>query len=435
MKATVEIPEKLKPVFAGKADVRGAYGGRGSAKTRTFAIMSAVKAYQWSKEGKQGIILCARQFMNSLDDSSFEEVKQAILSMDWIAPHFDIGEKYIRTADGRISYKFTGLDRNIDSIKSKSRILLCWVDEAEPVTEQAWVKLIPTIREEDSELWITWNPERDGSPVDKRFRKHLDALYKVIEMNWRDNGRFPEKLNRERIRDLEQRPEQYEHIWEGGYKSAIEGAYFATHLQKAKDEGRISVVPPDELMTYRAFADIGGTGAKADAFTFWVAQFVGKQLLALNYYEVVGQPIAVHLNWLRENNYTTTNTTIWLPHDGDSNDKVFDISYASAFEKAGYSVEVVPNQGKGAAMQRVESSRRVFPNIWFNKETTEPGRKAIGWYHEKRDPNRNIGLGPEHDWSSHGADSFGMMCMVFEQHSMKTKPAKQQVHIPTSWMS
>ena len=119
----------------GEADVRAAYGGRGSGKTRSFAMMTAVRAFMWAQAGREGIILCARQFMNSLDESSMEEVKAAISSEPWLAERFDVGEKYIRTIDGRVTYKFAGLERNLDSIKSKARILLCWVDEAEPVSD------------------------------------------------------------------------------------------------------------------------------------------------------------------------------------------------------------------------------------------------------------------------------------------------------------
>jgi phage terminase large subunit len=104
-----------------------------------------------------------------LADSSLEEMKAAIRDEPWLEEHFDIGETYIRTKSGRISYSFIGLARNLNSIKSKSRILLAWIDEAEPVTEEAWVKLIPTLREEDSELWLTWNPERKKSATNKRF--------------------------------------------------------------------------------------------------------------------------------------------------------------------------------------------------------------------------------------------------------------------------
>ena len=173
-------------------------------------------------------------------------------------------------------------------------------------------------------------------------------------------------------------------------------------------------------MSYRMFFDIGGTGAKADAVAIWVVQFVGKQIRVLDYYEAVGQPLATHVAWIRKSGYG--DGSIWLPHDGDTNDKVYDVSYQSALKGAGFEVTVVPNQGKGAANARIESSRRTFPNAWFNKETTQPGLDALGWYHEKKDDNRNIGLGPEHDWSSHGADAYGLMSIVYEQHEKQTKP-------------
>lgn len=379
----------------------------------------------WSKAGRQGIILCGRQFMNSLDDSSLEEIKAAIQSEPWLAEHFDIGEKYIKTKDGRVSYKFTGLDRNIDSVKSKSRILLCWVDEAEPVTETAWQKLIPTLREEDSELWVTWNPERKGSATDTRFRQTKDPRYKVTELNWRDNPRFPEILNRSRLRDKENKPDQYPHIWDGDYKGIVDGAYFAKHLQAAKDEGRITTLVPDPLLRLRVFVDIGGTGARADAFSMWVAQFVGDQIKVMDYYEAQGQPLDAHLRWLSTRGYRPDRADIWLPHDGKTNDRVFDVSYESAFTKAGYSVEVVPNQGKGAASIRIDETRNLFNRIWFNESTTEAGRDALGFYHEKKDEKRNIGLGPEHDWSSHAADSFGLMCVAYEPPKQnQRKPIK-----------
>lgn len=414
------LPEKLIPVFQGEADIRGAHGGRGSAKTRSFAKMSAVRALMWDAAGREGIILCGRQFMNSLDDSSLEEVKAAIRSEDWLLSAFDIGEKYVRTKSGRVSYKFTGLDRNVDSVKSKSRILLCWVDEAEPVTDEAWTKLIPTLREEDSELWVTWNPESKRAPVHKRFRLSNDPRVKIVEMNWRDNERFPEKLNRDRLRDLEERPDQYDHIWEGGFVTANDGAYWAKHLIAAKEQGRICNVPIDPLMQVRAIWDIGGTGAKADATAIWVVQFVGKEIRFLNHYEAVGQPLSVHVAWLRKSGYQ--DALCVLPHDGASHEKVHDVSYESALNDAGFETQVVPNQGKGAAMQRVEEARRLFPAMWFNKDTTEAGRDALAWYHEKRDSERQIGLGPNHDWSSHSADAFGLTAIAYESPSNTEVP-------------
>jgi len=425
----IAIPPKLKPLFIGPADVRGAYGGRGSAKTRTFAKMTAVRGMMFGLSGVSGVIVCGRQYMNSLDDSSLEEVKRAIEEEPALAAYYELGEKFIKSRDGRVSYAFVGLDRSIESVKSKGRILLCWVDEAEPVTAEAWSILIPTLREEgedwNAELWVTWNPKRKTAAVESRFRHANDNLIRVVEMNWRDNPKFPAKLERERLRDKAERPDQYGHIWEGDYVSVIEGAYYAKSLTQARAEGRIGRVAADPLMTIRLFCDIGGTGARADAFTIWAEQFVGREVRVLNYYEAVGQPLAAHLEWCRSQGYLPQRAQFWLPHDGDTNDKVYDVSYASALKAAGYEVAVVPNQGKGAASARIESGRRLFPFMWFNEETTRAGLDALGWYHEKRDETRQIGLGPNHDWSSHGADSFGLGCVVYEEPEVKRK-AKQQ---------
>lgn len=405
----VELPPKLIPVFTGKARYRGAYGGRGSGKTRTFAKMAVVNAFRLSQEGKRGVIVCGREFMNSLDDSSMAEIKDAIISMPWLTDYFDVGDRYVRTKDKRIEFIFSGLRHNLDSIKSKSKIHILWVDEAEPVSELAWQKITPTVREEDSEIWVTWNPERKVSATHVRFRENPPDDCKIVEINYIDNPWFPDVLEQERLNDLKNRPDQYAHIWEGDFISVVEGAYYAEHLANAKKEGRISNVSPDPLMTYRAYWDIGGTGAKADACAIWIIQFVGKEIRVLNYYEAQGQPLATHVTWLRDKGYSKALCV--LPHDGKTNDKVFDVSYESALKQAGFETRVIPNQGKGAASARVEELRRLFPSIWFNKDTTEAGREALGWYHEKIDENRNIGLGPEHDWSSHGADAMGLMAI------------------------
>jgi phage terminase large subunit len=428
--AKLEIPDKLVPVFQGVADIRGSYGGRGSAKTRTFAKMTAVKAHVWAEAGDEGIILCGRQFMNSLADSSLEEIKAAIRETDWLRPHFDIGEKYIATACGRISYTFSGLDRNIDSIKSKSRIRLAWVDEAEPVTEEAWVKLIPTLREEDSELWVTWNPESKRSPTHKRFREVTDdPLMRVVEMNWRDNPWFPAILERKRLKDLKERPEQYAHIWEGDFKQVHEGAYYAASLTKAKAEGRISFVPRDPNMGVRTFWDLG----RRDFTSIWVAQFVGQKINVIDFLEGANQPPAFYFEELRQRGYR--GCMVYLPHDGSrvGPENASGRSYEDQARDAGFDVEIIRNQGQSAAMLRVDAGRRLFPRIWFDEAKTEAGRDALGAYHERRDEKRETGLGPEHDWSSHAADAFGLMCVAYEEPRVKREAARPQ-RTSSTWM-
>lgn len=234
-KAKIELPPKLIPVFSGGARYRGAHGGRGSAKTRSFALMTAVRAYMFAEAGVSGMILCGREYMNSLEDSSMEEVKQAILSVPWLDAYFDIGEKYIRTKNRRVSYAFAGLRHSLNSIKSKARILIAWVDEGEDVSETAWIKLGPTVREAGSEIWCTWNPEKDGSPTDTRFRKKPPPGAKIVELNYRDNPWFPDVLEEERRKDQENLDDQtYAWIWDGAYRENSEAQILAGKYRVAE---------------------------------------------------------------------------------------------------------------------------------------------------------------------------------------------------------
>lgn len=430
----VDLPAKLVPVFTGPAMYRGAYGGRGSAKTRSFAKMAAIYGVRFAQANLPGVIVCGREFMNSLQDSSFAEVKAAIESEPWLLDRYDLGDKYIRTKDKRIDFAFIGLRHNLGSIRSKSRIRLLWVDEAEDVSEEAWVVTDPTVREDDSEIWVTWNPARKNSATHKRFRLDPPAESKIVKMNWRDNPWFPVTLEKKRRADLEKRPDQYNHIWEGDFVSVVEGAYYAACLTEARAKNRIGNVARDPLMTVRAFWDIGGTGLRSDARTIWIAQFVGREIRVLDYHESAGQPMAHDIEWLRTNGYR--NALCVLPHDGASNDKVYDVSPESYLRDAGFEVVVVPNQGRGAATMRIEAARRMFPSIWFNEATTEAGRDALGWYHEKRsDDDRNIGLGPEHDWSSHAADSFGLMCVAYEEPQEKRRAPVRAFSGADGWMN
>jgi phage terminase large subunit len=425
VKVQIKLPEKLVDVFTGEAMYRGAYGGRGSAKTRSFCKMSAVKGLDFAQQGKTGVIVCGREFQNSLAESSLAEVKSAIAEEPFLRDRYEVGDNYVRTKDKRIEYAFIGLRHNLDSVKSKSRIRLLYVDEAEPVSDMAWMKVIPTIREEGSEIWLTWNPERKNSATHMRYREDPPTDSKIIQLNWRDNPWFPDILNKTRLDDLAKRPDQYDHIWEGDFITAMSGAYFAKHLATARLEHRIGNVAADPLMTYRAFFDIGGTGAKADACAIWICQFIGKEIRVIEYYEARGQTLDTHVGWLRSSGYAAAK--IYLPHDGVQHDKVYDVSYQSELMRAGFDVSVTKNQGSGAAMQRIEAVRRILPQCWFNEPKCSGGLEALGWYHEKRDENRNIGLGPDHDWSSHGSDAFGLMAIVaediFDEVNRRKSPA------------
>lgn len=425
---TIETAHVFEPLLE-PSRYKGAWGGRGSGKSHTFAE----NLIELSLMDRGTRAVCIREVQKTLKESSKRLLEDKLIKFGLgERDGFKVFNEVIETpGDGLIS--FQGMqDYNAESIKSLEGYMVAWVEEAQTLSARSLSLLRPTIRADGSELWFSWNPRRKTDPVDEMLRgDSLPTDSVIIRANWSDNPWFPAVLEQERQDCLRIKPEQYDHIWEGGYASVIEGAYYAKSIAMAKSEGRIGRVSADPLMVIRLFVDIGGTGARADAFTIWAAQFIGKEIRVLNYYEVVGQPLATHLAWMRQEGYTPDRAQIWLPHDGSTQDKVYDVSYESALKDAGYEVTVVPNQGKGAAKARIEAGRRMFPAIWFNEAKTQPGMDALGWYHEKKDEARNIGLGPDHDWASHGADSFGMMCVVYEEPMMVKKASAPQ---SVSWM-
>ncbi len=428
---TIKTAEVFEPLLAPARD-KAAYGGRGSGKSHFFAesLIEDSQAEPGESGGEGLRSVCIREIQKDLAQSSKALIEAKLSSLGLTeADGFRVFREQISTpGDGIIIFKGMN-DYTADSIKSLEGFKRGWWEEAHGATQNSINLYRPTMRAAGSQMWWSWNPRRKLDPVDQMFRgeeKPTGAV--VVRANWRDNPWFTKELEQERLDCLRMQPDQYDHIWEGGYVAVIAGAYYAKSLNAAKGENRIGRVPFDPLMRVRVFCDIGGTGAKADAFAMWPAQFIGREIRTRDYYEAQGQPLATHIAFLHSKGYTPDRADIYLPHDGETNDRVFDVSFESAFRKAGYTVVVIPNQGKGAAKMRVEAGRRMFPAIWFDEESTEGGRAALGWYHEKKDDVRGIGLGPEHDWSSHGADAFGLMCVAYEIPNKQDKPINYPKH-------
>ena len=433
---SIDTAEVFTPLLD-PARYKAAHGGRGSGKSHFFAGLLIEDSLREPGETGAGLLsVCIREVQKDLAQSSKRLIETKLAD-------FRLGEadgfKVFRDViscpgDGLMIFK--GMqDYTAESIKSLEGYKRAWWTEAQSAASMSLSMLRPTIRVPGSELWFDWNPRRKADPVDNLFRTQTHPTGSVvISANWRDNPWFPDVLEQERQDCLANEPDQYEHIWEGGYVTIAAGAYFARDLTLAAQQGRIGRVAADPLMTLRAFWDIGGTGNKSDATAIWIAQFIGREIRVLDYYEVQGQPLEAHVNWLRSKGYGKA--LCILPHDGQQSEKVYSVTYEGALRSAGFEVETVKNQGAGAAMLRVEAVRRLFPSIWFNKDTTEPGRDALGWYHEKHDPKRNIGLGPDHDWSSHAADAFGLMAVAYEAPKVEQEARKvvRRVRSSGAWM-
>jgi phage terminase large subunit len=269
--------------------------------------------------------------------------------------------------------------------------------------------------------------DRQGSATFIGTSKGKNAFYDIHTLAEKSDDWFDMKLKASETGLIDQAEldamrqqmsaNEYAREMECDFEAAIEGAYYGAGLAQARLENRICNVAADPLIRLRAYADIGGVGKNADAFTIWICQFVGREIRVLNYYEAQGQELSTHLHWLHSQGYEAGKIDIYLPHDGIAEKGPYKGSWVSAFQDAGYHAEHLYGPGCGrtdAKLIRIEAARRLFPAIWFDNKA-KAGIDAIASYHEKRDEKRGIGLGPDHDWASHGADAFGLMAVAYEE--------------------
>ena len=392
------------------ARYKGAWGGRGSGKSHFFAELLIEDSMRIP--GMRAA--CIREVQKSLKQSSKRLIEDKLQA-------YNLGEKagfkvyreVIETPhDGIII--FTGMqDHTADSIKSLEGFDRAWIEEAQSLSHRSLELLTPTMRKEGSEIWASWNPHRPTDAIDQLLRgENKPTGSVVVNANWRDNPWISQVLIQEKDDCLRRTADRYPHVWEGEYATVLEGAYYAQHLSAAQLEGRIGFFGKDPLVKLHAVWDIGGTSKRSDATAIWIVQYIGEEVRLVDYYEAVGQPFESHVNWLRKRGYE--DALCVLPHDGRKHDMVYKVTPEGFLNDAGFTVESIPNQGAGAVLQRIEAARRMFPSCRFQDENTKGGREALGWYHEKRDEARGLGLGPDHDWSSHGADAFGLVAIYRE---------------------
>lgn len=405
----IRTPRVFLPLLQ-PARYKAAHGGRGSGKSHFFGEHLVEECL--AERGT--LAVCIREVQKTLAQSSKRLIESKIQTLG-VGSEFKVFNEKIETpGDGIIL--FQGMqDHTAESIKSLEGFRIADVEEAQTLSARSLSLLRPTIRAPGSQIWFRWNPRRKSDAVDELLRQKKPDNAIVVQANWRDNPFWTKELEDERQLDLKLYPERYDHIWEGEYAKAFEGAYFAAGLAKAKADGRIGKVAADPLLSIKAYFDLGGSGASADAMAIWIVQFVGQEIRVLDYIEGVGQVLAYYVNELRSRGWKEALCV--LPHDGVNENNITGKRYEQHIRDAGFETKIVKNQGRGAAMMRIEAVRRIFPKCWFNESTTDAGREALGYYHEKKDDQRNVGLGPEHDWSSHGADAFGLMAIDYEEPS------------------
>ena len=372
------------------------WGGRGSGKSTAFADGILTKT-----DSQPLRVLCAREIQRSIKESVYELLAQRIQANGF--PH-KIRHSWIEHPNGS-KIIFEGLWQNIDSIKSLEGIDICWVEEAHSVSEQSWSKLVPTIRKEGSEIWVSFNPELKSDPVYQRFvtTKPPEALVKKV--SWRDNPWISRELIAEMNHLRETDYEKYLHVWEGELMRYADGAIYAKQLQEAVKQGRICKLPIQKAETVNCFWDLG----KSDATSIWVHQRVGPEDRFIDYIEFTGADIdeisKSLLNRARDVGYEIGRH--YMPHDveheilgfGNKNRK-------QMFEAAGIKpVTVVPRIRH--IQEGIEMTRSRFASCWFDTERCERGLECLASYaYERSDRLNDLKPEPLHNWASHAADAL-----------------------------
>mgnify|MGYP001627399785 CR=1 FL=1 len=422
------IPQAFKGLFEPHR-YKAFYGGRGSAKSHSIAAALVLMSVQ-----KPLRIVCAREIQKSIRDSVKQLIEDKITAYG-LQDHFTVLDTEIRSSLGG-KFTFMGLWRNPDAVKSLEGADIFWGEEAARFSQRSLDLVRPTMRKPGSELWFSWNPEFEDDPVNKLFRGEAGPPpgSLVREVSWKDNPWFAQSpMMADLEHDYATNPVKAKHVWGGGYVTAVEGAYYAEALTQAETEGRVGFVARDPMLPVRTYWDLG----VSDSCSIWVCQFVGQKILLLDYIEGQGQPLAYYAEALRQRGWE--DAEVYLPHDGRKRDNLTATPFEDHVREAGFKrVKTLPNAGKGAALRRIEDGRRIFGRCWFSDTATRDGRLALAAYHERRDEKRGVGLGPEHDWASHGADAFGLMASHYEEPRQakeeKRKPKPSHRAAPTGWM-
>lgn len=419
-----KMPEKLA-FFADESwRYKGAYGGRGSGKSWGIARALLARAAMQSTRA-----LCGREIQDSIRESVHELLSGQIKRMG-LSGYFNVRESYIEGRRNDSYVFFSGLKHKIDGIKSAEDIDVCWVEEADTVSDGTWRKLTPTIRKPGSEIWLSWNPSHLYAPTYQRYVVKPPENSKIVRVNWQDNPFFTDELEAERQDSLSRETDEvYQNIWEGVPLEAKEGAVYAKEIREARADGRITSVPVERSKPVTTIWDIG----KRDATAIWFCQWVGFELRIIDYYEAHHDSPADYVQMLQGKGYVYD--LDWLPHDATAERLGMIGTVRSQLAALGRNVQITPNLpvNDGIAL-----ARTIFPRCYFDEVRCADGLHALRNYAYKFNQDDKVfGVVPHHDWASNGADAFRYLGIVMQDRGHLAKPAtpKRRPAFSTDWMS
>ena len=417
MTPNIEFPIKLQCLFQ-PARYKVLWGGRGGAKS--WGIARALLVIASSKPIR---VLCAREFQTSIRDSVHKLLSDQIQSMGLIE-FFEITDRTIRGKNGS-EFNFVGLKNNVANVKSYEGVDICWVEEAQSVSKRSWDVLIPTIRKEQSEIWISFNPELETDETYQRFIVHQSQNAIVQKINWSDNPWFPETLKMEKDMLKLRDPEAYQTVWEGMCRLTVDGAVFAKEMQMAEINNQITNVPYDPIKPVYTIWDLGW----ADNTAIWFVQFIGNEIRVLRYLEDSQKTISYYLAEIQKFGYVFD--THYLPHDAAAKNLGTGKSIEEIVRATGMNVRILD---RVPIADSINAARTIFPRCYFDRQNTTDGLQCLRHYRYEVDPDtKQFSRTPLHDQYSHGADAFRMLGLMVQEPRRPVKK-KATYDYSANWM-
>ncbi len=427
------MPRAFQPLLAPKR-YKGAYGGRGAAKSHFFAEQVVLRCM-----GQATRVVCIREVQNSIKESVRQLIVNKIMQLD-LGAQFTILDAEIRGRNGS-HIIFKGMQAfNAENIKSLEDYDIAWVEEAQCLSDVSLRLLRPTIRKPGSELWFSWNPRHETDAVDQFFRggkPRDDAV--LVAVSWLDNPWFPEVLLHEKDSDYAANPEMAEHVWGGGYEIFSEASYYARLIADAEKQGRIGDFPHDGNRVVNTAWDIG-----IDDYTaIWFIQDDGVIATALDYHETSGQgaeeivsealpelqpdPLRISAGLAAlGRRHPFRYGAHFLPHDVKLREWGAG-GRTRALTLMGLGVKPIRVGAQQGPVERINATRILLPLMRFNRTP----RVMLGLSRLRRYARKHSTLiggfaGPLHDINSHGSDAFGeyaVNCALIAPKPVQAKPA------------
>ena len=395
------VPSKFKPLYTHLTNNKLFYvyhGGRGGGKSWEIADYLLIEGAQ-----RKHRILCCREIQKSIKQSVHKLLSDRIVSLG-LESFYQILDTEIRGINGT-EFSFSGLQNHtVDSVKSFEGATITWIEEAQTVSGYSLKILIPTVvRTPNCMIIMSINPKLPSDAVyaDYVIVERDDTV--VVQINYTDNKHCPDDLIKlaEQMRDSDY--DEYEHIYLGKPKEIADGAIYKAEFEQIKRENRICKVPHDPNLPVYTSWDLG----ILDPTAIWFFQVFGKEVRVIDYYEANNEPLAHYARILDEKKqqFGYNYGKHFAPHDIAARDLSSGVSREQTMANLGYRMT------KGARLgveDRIEASRQMLKNCWFDAEKCKHGIRALQNYRrEFNDKLEQFKATPVHDWASHGSDSFG----------------------------